>query len=851
MSDSITLSIGRYCSVANGNCPESNIEFRGSRSCFLAYPFTPECIESMERLRQDLLERQNIQAILPTDVLEGGIVFCKLCKEIYASNFTLSEVTSLNRNVLFEHGYAIGVRRHGLLLRDKTKIAEEFSLLKDVEQVYYENRIDILNHLAKFEIDEKDPVERPLRLIGMCQTCDEDERQDLIYFLKNGSRSDAIRNIDRFLRKQNIFQVIDDNPNDMAGHEVHQYCKRIQQARYIIAHFVSDDRKGHQTLNARVAFLIGLAMGLGKRILILQERPVGKKMIDLKGIIQEYDRESVAMLSVQGWLKDKEEYVVAYKELQKRSGREKKQKTVELRSLDLGPVAAEKDLDLPQYFVETPYYKRAQTGDRTLFLGRRGSGKTAMFRILSEELRTPNSVVVQIAPRDYELIKLEGFLVGKFSTAHWKFVYGSIWKNVLLAEIIQAIVEQHKPYLPISETLNQLVQFRDKNKELFELSFPDRLTNLIEQLQTLTPQDQIDQNEQQVEQTLKSIRFREMEKMLEKFVRDKPVFVLIDHLDENWSTENEQTCLLLAALINEADRLNTYLIPGLRIIVFLRSDIFDVVKLRDSEIDKRSKDTIQWSPALLKEVVAKRIANAKGLDLANRTSEEVWYGVFCNQVNEEDTISYITNRTLLRPRDILQFCSRCLEEAQNQRHDYVLEDDVLRAEEVYSEDKILDLYREYYISHPDLIELLWLFNRLPQEIEEQTIIEIIKKMQNNPRLAKEASKWINDYSAEQLLEFLYNIGFIGVKSSDNQLLYSYDMSLEKATLSGLQTTTYEVVEQVRFSGNSVWAWIKQLFGSRKRISKKQRVFSIHPAFRKQLHTIQEISSPNNPVTGTI
>ena len=43
---------------------------------------------------------------------------------------------------------------------------------------------------------------------------------------------------------------------------------------------------------------------------------------------------------------------------------------------------------------------------------------------------------------------------------------------------------------------------------------------------------------------------------------------------------------------------------------------------------------------------------------------------------------------------------------------------MLSAEESYSEDRILDLYREYSISHADLIESLWLFRGFPLEFDE-------------------------------------------------------------------------------------------------------------------------------------
>lgn len=839
MTQCQTIAINRYCAIADGVCHEAGIEFKGERSCFLGYPFTPAYVDSMDQLKKRLRDLQSIDAALPTDVWEGGVIFCKLCREIYANNFILTEVTDLNRNVLFEHGYATAVRRHGLLLRDSTKISEDFPLLKDVEQVYYENRDDILRHTAKFQIDDQNPSDRPLRLIGMCQTCEIEQRYNLIYSLKNGSRSDAVRAIDKLLRKEHFFDVVDDNPNDIGGHEVHQYCKRVQQARYVVAHFVSDDRKDHQVLNARVAFLMGLAMGFGKRILILQETPIGKKMIDLKGVIREYDGESQLRTIVKEWLDKERSHVISVAELKKDARRKRgRRKAVTLRDLDFGPAAAEKDFDLPKYFVETPYFKRAQRGDRTLFVGRRGSGKTAMFMLLTEDLMGPNNVVVDIAPRDYELLRLEGFLTEEFSTAHWRFVYGSIWRNVLLTEIVQKVIEyqQENPSLPISNALGQLMRFHDQNRDMFDLSFTDRLTYTIEQLEELTPHSNTDRNQEQVEHTLKSIRFLEIENMLRDFTKERRVYVLIDHLDASWSTDNEQTCLLVAGLIHEADRLNTYVTPDLRIIVFLRSDIFDVVKVKDSEVDKRSKDTIRWTSALLKEMIARRIGIAKGFDLDGRGVEEAWHDVFCTHVGEEDTIAYILDRTLLRPRDVLQFCNRCLEAAQNERHDYVHEDDVLRAEESYSEDMILGLFGEYAISHPDLIELLWLFMGLPVEIEELEIAQLIREAQRDPDTLKTAREWINDYTTERLIHFLYEIGFLCVKLEDGRFINSSTAPLEKATLNGLQLTEYEVVEDAPFvpTIRGVYLWLRQSLGLPKRVVRQQRVFSIHPALRHHL-----------------
>jgi hypothetical protein len=84
----------RYCAIADGICQEiSEIDFAGFGTCFLAYPFTPSYIDFMTHLQGELAWGLNIKATLPTDVVAGRILFCKLCKEIYRTNFTISEVT--------------------------------------------------------------------------------------------------------------------------------------------------------------------------------------------------------------------------------------------------------------------------------------------------------------------------------------------------------------------------------------------------------------------------------------------------------------------------------------------------------------------------------------------------------------------------------------------------------------------------------------------------------------------------------------------------------------------------------------------------------------------------------------
>ena len=75
-----------------------------------------------------------------------------------------------------------------------------------------------------------------------------------------------------------------------------------------------------------------------------------------------------------------------------------------LGDLDLGGFDAESDHLLSDHFVTTPYVREALTGRRTLFLGRKGSGKSALFRslpaLISDQESTP-ALTVPITPDAY------------------------------------------------------------------------------------------------------------------------------------------------------------------------------------------------------------------------------------------------------------------------------------------------------------------------------------------------------------------------------------------------------------------------------------------------------------------
>ena len=139
-----------YCPVKDSECVEC---FAGLSSQpglgFAAYPFTHHYKDFMERLAEEL-ESQGIELYLPHRDFQPSIIFCKLVPKIWESQFVISDVSEINQNVLFEHGYAMGMKRPTVFIRKRDATSKLPGFLRDIERIEYNYRSDITSGLTSF-----------------------------------------------------------------------------------------------------------------------------------------------------------------------------------------------------------------------------------------------------------------------------------------------------------------------------------------------------------------------------------------------------------------------------------------------------------------------------------------------------------------------------------------------------------------------------------------------------------------------------------------------------------------------------------------------------------------------------
>jgi DNA-binding NtrC family response regulator len=115
---------------------------------------------------------------------------------------------------------------------------------------------------------------------------------------------------------------------------------------------------------------------------------------------------------------------------------------IEFSRLHFGKLSAERDIlsGLDNYFLTTNAYNRIRAGDKTIILGSRGTGKTAIFQVLKKREREKGSLVIEILPEHYSYEILSDVMLpeGRVSWAK-QSAYTAAWKYVIYIEIMKKL----------------------------------------------------------------------------------------------------------------------------------------------------------------------------------------------------------------------------------------------------------------------------------------------------------------------------------------------------------------------------------------------------------------------------
>jgi hypothetical protein len=294
----------------------------------------------------------------------------------------------------------------------------------------------------------------------------------------------------------------------------------------------------------------------------------------------------------------------------------------DLSKIDLGKDEAEQDQRLKEYFLKTSSYKNALDGTKTIVIGRKGSGKSAIFTLMRDELEEQGTLVIPITPDQYSWSALRNYRETEILPiqAHanaWKLTLlaSAVWKmyNSGLLDNRSKLVRDYKKYLRDAYII-------DQNNWLFNI-----IKDILEKVKTQWVSFEFGEapvTPLRVTEEIKSL-------LLNEWPPGKNLRILIDRLDDSWDASDESKNLIIG-LLKSANDINAIFSGKITVSVFIRSDIYDTLFFDDKDKLRQNEETLFWDNEELKDVVCERVKVS--LVLKNADNAEIWRNMFSSEI---------------------------------------------------------------------------------------------------------------------------------------------------------------------------------------------------------------------------
>ncbi|WP_140425436.1 P-loop ATPase, Sll1717 family [Cryobacterium sp. N21] len=491
---------------------------------------------------------------------------------------------------------------------------------------------------------------------------------------------------------------------------------------------------------------------------------------------------------------------------------------------NIGGDQAEADPILDEAFYSSGQYATLadRLDTRCFIVGRTGSGKSAALKRLMED--HPEKVI-RIVPEDLSLPYITNLDVVKKLQAldvdlqsFWK----ALWRHVFIVEVIRHRykIDNADSKSTVLQTLREKVA-RNPGKKLalayldeFEGKFWAETDERVREItSTLTKKiegdaemraglpgigsgagstsgsvemSESDRRElgQRYQRIINETQLARLNKMMD--VLDEDVlgstqdftYIVIDDLDKDW-VDAVLTNDLIMALFKTVHDLKR--VRNLKVLVALRTNIFEHLDFGSASGGQEEKYRslvlpMNWTRQQLESLIDERTRVASRYQKADTVS---FRGILPNQnAKRGSALTYLLDRTLLRPRDLISFVRECL--LQSEGKSQISWDAIKQAEIVYSENRLLALRDEWKINYPGIDRAFETFRhasgRMNREEIERRLDDCILLLAEDGFTGK---GWLEPLGAAVLsghskqswaarygpiLKMLYSIGFLGVAS---------------------------------------------------------------------------------------
>jgi hypothetical protein len=769
------------------------------RKIFFAYESGhQENIDAIKKAIQEFNKHQKTYIASTWEDLgvSGKIISATVCSAINQCEIFACDMTYINHNVLFELGYAIGKKKKLLILLNNTVdgAVGNYSSFKIIKNVGFEPFTNYKQILASLQKGEKGEIILLNQLVNINEI--RKDTHDILYIASKIETQASLDLTEMF--KDSKYNIIFDNTAEVEYQTLIWYITNLLRVRSIVIHLLGTEKENYHYSNAESSLYAGLGCGLGKKVLLIAPSPF-RAPIDYSDILLEYKSTEECVIKAEEWIDVNVETVLPESAYAITTAGVLEQRKFDLLKLGVGYVVAEEEKDsLLNYFIEIEAYKRAFDKKQSIFVGRKGTGKSAIFIKLENELELDNlNYNVILKPDSEEL--LANIEMSKLynSTSSKRSFFRNVWNYVffskLLFTVIKKLKQQNKVFYDKAQVGYRLHEFYALHKDWLELNFFGIIRKINEKIEGKS----LIENPN-ILADLNQIVLKPLKNLLREYFSDKKYYdinILADNLDKAWKAEEnlDLQSEMILSLIELSNKLITDIKSGktdeakVHTVIFLRKDIFDYIMRVAREPDKLLTKSyeIDWHkhPVLLRKLIEKRFEYILNIDDSNSIAN-VWRNYF--DINgQKHPFDRIVDIISIRPRDMIYFMSRLFESAVDNDHPRVDRQDLSYAIEAYTNFLHINLIAEMKAEFPNIEEIMIkLQESYGQKIQYKDMIGLLKEY---------------NYDASGIdvfLNSLFNKGYIiGINQRNDEIIR--DLKTLKKKVKNIISTSEMYVKSKR------------------------------------------------------
>ncbi len=444
-----------------------------------------------------------------------------------------------------------------------------------------------------------------------------------------------------------------------------------------------------------------------------------------------------------------------------------------LRASLLGEQTAENDskLLLPNY-VETPEYRSViETKDSSVIVGRRGTGKSAMFSKLIDFWGSQKSSnVIAVAPEDYQTISFRALFrpfEGKYS--YVRSVSRLAWKYGFLMEMLCHLAKHFKTKDLV--TKNRCVENHIRHWQVNQTDFFTRLiTQLSPRIRRHAEVETI------IGELHQELDLSNLESALIQFLDASNIrfYILTDKLDEGYENDETGAAIVSGAIaaISEINKRH----DSVRSVIFQRDNILRAVQKYDPDYSRNIEGeviSLHWDTYQLQNLVAKRLNAVFAIGLEN--SQRIWDRCTANEAPDRELqgkegFLKCLQFTLYRPRDLLSLLNQSFFSAARENRDKIVLSDIEKTAKSISATRLEDLKKEYISIIPSLPMAVSVFEQVNPEMTYAEAVSLLDGLPSMLKASDSTGPALQDYAilkSDGLVRALYSVGFLGTHDENS------------------------------------------------------------------------------------